>query len=391
MKKIKKRKRRTGWIVLAGILILAAVASVVLLATAEEPPLKDIEDTRTILSKAESLNAEVYSRKLYREAKVLYDSAMTVWKKENEKFFICRRYEGVVGLAGKAKNVGLQAVLKAEEVRKNSKDGLKEEIKVLRQEMTEFEKIFAALPLSREAKSEHSKGKLLLNEAEIAFEKGEYSDGREKSRLASVLIRNSYKEARKVLEEYFRQLPEWQEQLKEAVARSDREKSYVIVVEKLPSRCDLYYNGVKKYSFEAEFGRNWIGDKRQEGDYATPEGDYRVVRKLDRGTSKYYKALLIDYPNRDDRANFRKLKKEGVVASNARPGNLIEIHGHGGRGANWTNGCVAVKDSDMDKIFSCAERGTPITIIGASRPLDEVLKSFHPAEQLPDEKKTSGE
>lgn len=375
MRKIHTRKKRKWWIVWL-LLILIAGTFAGLFFTTEEPPLKEMEDARAVLSEAESLNAEVYCRKLYREAKVLYDSAMIAWKKENERFILFRRFEPVATLTNRARDKGLKAIAKAKEVRRNSKDDLKEEIKRLRQEMNEFEKIFATLPVSREAKSKHSNGKLLLNEAEVAFEKGEYNNGREKSREASALIRDSYKDARKVLEEYFVQLPLWQKRLKEAIACSDREKSYVIVVEKIPPRCDLYYNGVKKYSFAAEFGRNWIGDKQLEGDYATPEGSYQVTKKKSRGGTKYYKALLIDYPNKNDRAVFAKLKKEGVISRNARPGNLIEIHGDGGRGANWTNGCVALENSDMDQLYKYAQQGTNITIIGASVPLDEALKKF---------------
>jgi len=43
---------------------------------------------------------------------------------------------------------------------------------------------------------------------------------------------------------------------------------------------------------------------------------------------------------------------------------LIEIHGEGGKGANWTQGCIALKNEDMDELFDLAQIGTPVTIVG---------------------------
>jgi lipoprotein-anchoring transpeptidase ErfK/SrfK len=46
------------------------------------------------------------------------------------------------------------------------------------------------------------------------------------------------------------------------------------------------------------------------------------------------------------------------------PGSLIEIHGHGGTGRDWTDGCVALSNEDMDQLFSRVRVGTPVTIVG---------------------------
>jgi L,D-peptidoglycan transpeptidase YkuD (ErfK/YbiS/YcfS/YnhG family) len=53
-----------------------------------------------------------------------------------------------------------------------------------------------------------------------------------------------------------------------------------------------------------------------------------------------------------------------VVPANAGIGSLIEIHGEGGQGRDWTDGCVALSNSDMDRVFSHARVGTPVTIVG---------------------------
>jgi lipoprotein-anchoring transpeptidase ErfK/SrfK len=49
------------------------------------------------------------------------------------------------------------------------------------------------------------------------------------------------------------------------------------------------------------------------------------------------------------------------------PGGGIEIHGHGGRSINWTNGCVALRDDQMDRLYAAVGVGTPVTIVGTAR------------------------
>ncbi len=363
-----KRKRKTKscrW--LWWLLPLLAVAGCgVLLLPAARPPVRQLESARTVLTEARNADSEIYSRKLFGEAEVLYDSAMRVWRRENERWIVVRDFAPVAALAERSENFARRAIEHAGEAKQNLKQDLGDGIARLRREMDGFEGFFATLPLDRTVKSRHAHGKLLLNEAEIAFGKGDYDRGRERSSIAAQEIRAAYQEARQLLDDYFRQLPGWQKRLAAAVEFSRRERCRVIVVEKIPARCHLYDKGVRKYSFPAEFGRNWIGDKRQEGDFATPEGEYKVVKKLAGRQTKYYKALLLDYPNAADRARFEQLKKDGRIAATARPGGLIEIHGGGGRGVNWTDGCVALDDRDMDKVYEYVRGGTPVFIIGAS-------------------------
>ncbi len=111
-----------------------------------------------------------------------------------------------------------------------------------------------------------------------------------------------------------------------------------------------------------------MGTKRHRGDKATPEGSYKVTRKRGPGATKYYKALDIDYPNAEDLARFRAAKQRGEIPAGTSPGSLIEIHGHGGRGADWTEGCVALRNDHMDKVFAAAQVGTPVLIVGALSP-----------------------
>ena len=104
-----------------------------------------------------------------------------------------------------------------------------------------------------------------------------------------------------------------------------------------------------------------IGAKQQEGDHKTPEGEYFVDAKI--AHSQFYMALHLSYPSAEDRARARKL---GVS-----PGGDVEIHGLGKKygwiGArhrltDWTDGCIAVTNEEIEDIFRIVPVGTRVEI-----------------------------
>jgi hypothetical protein len=82
--------------------------------------------------------------------------------------------------------------------------------------------------------------------------------------------------------------------------------------------------------------------------------------------------MLIDYPNADDRARFAQKKRQGIISRSAGIGNLIEIHGNGGRGFDWTSGCVGMRDRDIDDLYRLVGSGTRVTIVGSIEPLSVI-------------------
>jgi L,D-peptidoglycan transpeptidase YkuD (ErfK/YbiS/YcfS/YnhG family) len=82
--------------------------------------------------------------------------------------------------------------------------------------------------------------------------------------------------------------------------------------------------------------------------------------------SKYYRALLLDFPNSADKQRFRENKSKGVISSRAGIGKNIEIHGSGSRNEDWTEGCVALSNADMDHLLRHVGAGTPVTIVRRS-------------------------
>ena len=137
-----------------------------------------------------------------------------------------------------------------------------------------------------------------------------------------------------------------------------------VLVDKLAHLCLLVNKGRIEKSYAANLGRNWFRPKEMSQDAATPEGAYKVTRLNPAG--KYGHALMIDYPNADDRTHFQALKRQGAITSSARIGSNIEIHGAGRSASDWTDGCVALRDADMRDLYRYAYVGMPVTIVGTS-------------------------
>lgn len=338
-----------------------------------ESPLKELEEARITIAEARNHNSVIYSAKIFKESRSFYDSAMIAWKTENNRFIIFRDYERVRKFALLSKKKAAEATKRTIAKEKDMKVNLHRDIERLNADVKAFEKIFSSIPLPQEMKKKNAKGKLLLKEAQIAYDKGQYVSGNVKVTEADNYITDSYSVARDKLTDYFRNYQKWQEWARGTINESRQNNSYAIIVEKIPGVCHIYYKGIKKYTFDAEFGRNWMGDKISRGDDATPEGKYQVTKKLQNGSTKYHKALMINYPNAEDLEEFSRRIKSGAIPSNSKIGGLIEIHGDGGKGGNWTEGCVALRNSDMDTVFRLVASGTPVTIIGSTATLNQVI------------------
>ena len=141
-----------------------------------------------------------------------------------------------------------------------------------------------------------------------------------------------------------------------AAASADR-----VIVEKSVRRLALYAGDRLLKSYKIALGPNPRGHKTQEGDGRTPEGIYTIdFRKRD---SAFHRALHISYPNAEDRRRAR--------ARRVRPGGDIMIHGlpngwaaigkaHAVR--DWTNGCIAVTNAEIEEIWRLVPDGTRIEI-----------------------------
>ena len=210
-----------------------------------------------------------------------------------------------------------------------------------------------------------SRAQLALTEATVYQREGDLGRATVRARDAgdmAALVRNH---AAAVAGRYADEqtLARWRRWKEETIAWSRRERRAAIVIAKEAHLLTLFVRGKPEKTYKVDLGFNWIADKSRAGDGATPEGRYRVVSR--KPVSAYYKALLLDYPNAEDRAEFNRARRSGDLPRSAGIGGLIEIHGDGGRGRDWTRGCVAVTNTDMDELFARVGVGTPVTIVGS--------------------------
>lgn len=165
-----------------------------------------------------------------------------------------------------------------------------------------------------------------------------------------------------------RVLERWRRWSLQTVLWSRQQDTYALVVEKSVRQARLYRGGRLVRTYSIELGRNGLLDKIREGDGATPEGEYRVVKKKSGSQTRYYLALLLDYPSPADWAAFQERVRRGELEEEAGIGSLIEIHGEGGQGADWTEGCIALDNREMEDLFQKAYPGMPVTIVGRVEP-----------------------
>lgn len=134
-----------------------------------------------------------------------------------------------------------------------------------------------------------------------------------------------------------------------------------IVIEKSARQLSIFRGGKKLKTYQIALGRNPIGPKEQEGDMKTPEGLYKIDHH--KADSDYHLALHISYPSEEDNA---RAAARGVSA-----GCDIMIHGlPNGAGAlgalhrqkDWTAGCIALTDEEIEELYRVTPDGTIIEI-----------------------------
>lgn len=136
-----------------------------------------------------------------------------------------------------------------------------------------------------------------------------------------------------------------------------------IIIKKSQRTMQLYDGPRLLKEYNVALGKNPRGHKQKEHDNKTPEGVYHISRKNSKST--FLKSLTISYPNNTDVA---RAASKGVS-----PGGNIAIHGIGGKGfsrlfqnnhwhKNWTKGCIAVTDREIEEIFKIVKVGTTVDI-----------------------------
>jgi hypothetical protein len=298
---------------------------------------------------------------VWAEARLQYDSAWQIINTENTKWFFLRDYARAESLLMRASSTAMRAIIVAREIRDRRREELARELSDLQDRLAnhreESDNHLARLQLRDElTRAElklsvawRSQGMDSLEKIQAAIDDARGAITTLEARLADDGIEDG------------RQPRLWREWIDETVDWT-RTSGNALVVLKAEHRAYLVKKGKILDMFPVELGYRSAREKLRSGDAATPEGTYSVVKKRESG-SKYYKALLLNYPNDNDRKRFEKARRSGELPRSVRIGGDIEIHGEGGRGTDWTRGCVAMANNDMDRVMSHMNVGDRVTIV----------------------------
>jgi lipoprotein-anchoring transpeptidase ErfK/SrfK len=369
----KKRRLNKKRVLLAFLALCAFITLIfgVLLIVSAKPPVYVITQCQYEISRAREVEADKYAATELVSAVSTCQLAMNEWKYQNERVFFVRDFDQMISLAASATSKAREATEVALHIKDSLQSGLSEKLKTVDYKLDHFEECYASLPLSGTTRQNFTTAKMRYMESKEAYDRGDYKQVGVNLDVASQLITRSVAEAHTYLSNYFQDLSKWRRWSDETLSWSRNNNATVIIVDKFAHRLYVYNDGSLKKEFRTELGPHWIGTKKYRGDSATPEGKYHITKKKSSRQTKYYKALLINYPNDEDQARYNSLVKSGSIPRRG-AGNLIEIHGDGGKGINWTDGCIALTNDEIDRLYDLVNVGTPVTIVGSLKSLQEI-------------------
>jgi len=325
------------------------------------------ESARRAVAEARAAGAVIWAPLELQSAEQTSRDALTAQRVEQTRLWPIPRSGRVIDAYAAAEKAARSATSVAEERKSRAAANAAAQIDAAHRLVSASESMATKLRVGKERRSLLAAARMAVEEARAYARAGDYRSATLKAFRAGELSAQVQDHAATVVARYAEAdtIARWRRWIAETVAWSKREGRVAIIVDKESHRLTVYHRGAAVATYAVDLGFNWTADKRHEGDGATPEGRYRVVARLGRKASIYHKALLLDYPNAEDRAEFARARRSGNLPAGARIGGLIEIHGGGGRDQDWTDGCVALSNDDMDRVFERAGIGTPVTIVGS--------------------------
>jgi murein L,D-transpeptidase YafK len=140
-----------------------------------------------------------------------------------------------------------------------------------------------------------------------------------------------------------------------------------IIVDKSDYELQVYDDEGWYATYPVVFGNKSLEDKMMAGDRKTPEGTFKIISK--RPHSKWHEMLMLDYPTKESWEKFRQRKAQGLIPRSASIGGGIALHGTWPNDnivvddyLNWTQGCVSMRNEDLDEICEYIQAGTRVII-----------------------------
>jgi hypothetical protein len=353
-------------------MVIAAFAALV---GCSEPPVPP--EVSQAISQEQDLwraGASVFAPDDYTAYRVALEQSRNLLNTERSRFIWFQNYDPVRNAFAEVLRQGTLLEQRLETRKREEGQNLRTRLENLEGTMRLLRELAVQLKDTRLAGRRQVRAEIDLSEARRLLQAGE---GRKAAPLldrAARELREKVSLVRPLVQRFTapEQIRRWQQLAEETVAASRTSQGLAIVISKLERDLILYRAGKEVRRYHVGFGFNYLSDKVQSGDKATPEGRYRVVHKNPH--SRYFRALLLDYPNQEDRQDFQAAKRRGLISPQARIGGLIEIHG-GGR-SGLTYGCVALENDEMEELFNTVPAGTPVTIVGTRRSNNALVEAM---------------
>jgi hypothetical protein len=343
-------------IMLAGIFVLFAVQR-------DPDPSALYHSTEVYLNLAREMKADLDAPSAYETASRTLGQARTAMMSQYGRPAFLRNYGQTRRLLLDAHKKTALAIDSARTESATRQEKLQAEISDIRADADEVRALLLRLPPRYHRALRHIvSAESRMTAAESKLTAQESRDALESMQIARGEVSLALRDVRGLLVSFLARRSEWNDDLQQTLNWSRSTGGTALIVDKLNHAAHLVQGGKDIRQFPVEFGPGWLDKKIRAGDQATPEGRYRIVSK--KNGSRYYRALLLNYPNEEDLRFFRQLSRNGLISRGARPGGLIEIHGGGGKGEDWTFGCISLRNEHLDQLFPRIGVGTPVTIVG---------------------------
>lgn len=321
-----------------------------------------------------SADAQTFTPDRYQDYTVAYNDAKNRFIKENTRFPWLRDYASIKEEFRMVLGEGNAILATVKRIKSEKARDFEQRISSLRREIDSLKDSTSMINEGRLLRKSISKAEVLLTEADYLYRQYDYDAADVKLKGVNTYALASMEIAHSILSRYMEKevVQRWCALVKDTIDESKRKGIVVIIVSKIDQKLMVYKKGRIIETYNIGLGRNGLKDKLYAGDGATPEGRYYIVKK--NAGSRFYKALLFDYPNNEDRIRFNQAKKKRLIPAGTGIGSLLEIHGGGADG--MTKGCISLENKDMDRLFEIVAKGTPVTIVGAINDNHEILSSI---------------
>jgi hypothetical protein len=353
----------------ARLLWLAALGpccALLIFSACAEPPLGQIAAARRAMASAAEAGGVLRAPEICAAAQSALASAEAEIRVQLKKASWSRSFREADTLAARALEAGQSCAAHARAAQELRRSRAETALHELQSSIARTTALARHLPDGETAKDDILRATLSLGEGRSSYAHQQYERAEDAAGRGQELIRAAVGGIDRFIEEFRRspRLPAWKRWIEATLRESKTSDRVVIVVDKLRRQMLLLKGDDEIASYRVDLGAGGIESKTRAGDASTPEGRYHITEMRAPGQTHYYRALMLDYPNADDRARFQALQRSGQVPRNGRIGSNIEIHGEGGRSQDWTQGCIALSNDEMDELVSLVAVGTPVTIVG---------------------------